>query len=240
MALETDVGISAFCTSAPGFTGVLKHRYSDFFVNEISSSGALCRLTDLTPPVEITAEPDQMAQRARLCDVLGEARVLELEALAEPAGESLAGQFQTVPLAKDQRKAVHEAVRSYFPSLDSTAAPPCPDAMPGYAGIAIFRRPTTGNKRQRDSNGGGGSSGLKFEPWPSHRPDFLAFTLHKRNTDTLAASAFWTATQPEARAVPPPPPPPQQSNPSAMLRASTLACFNTTVARTGAASLRRS
>ncbi|KAJ1555196.1 hypothetical protein HK405_003027, partial [Cladochytrium tenue] len=43
--LEEDVGITAFIdASLPSFTGIIKHRYSDFLVNEIDMEGRIMRL----------------------------------------------------------------------------------------------------------------------------------------------------------------------------------------------------
>lgn len=204
MSKEGDVGVSAFVTAAPGFSGLLKHRFSDFMVNEIASSGAVVRLTDVTVP---SSDPSPLgddharAARARLVDVVGEALVQDIEALAEPPADAGADSAGSAPparpthvktnlLQKDQRKVVHEAVRALFPALDTEASPPAPDAAPGLSGIVVLRRPTAGSKRQRDAAGGGGGGsggGMKFEPWPSRLPDYLSFTLHKRNIDTLAA-----------------------------------------------------
>ena len=53
---ETDVGISTYLNKneseipLSGFSCILKHRYSDFNVNEISLDGKVTYLTDLDPP----------------------------------------------------------------------------------------------------------------------------------------------------------------------------------------------
>ncbi|DBB03074.1 TPA: hypothetical protein ACH3X1_013389 [Trebouxia sp. C0004] len=41
---EGSVGINAWANSLPGFTGILKQRYSDFMVNEIDTSGTVVHL----------------------------------------------------------------------------------------------------------------------------------------------------------------------------------------------------
>jgi len=48
---ENQVGITEFTNpDAPGFTGILKSRFSDFHVNEIDSSGKVLELNDLSVP----------------------------------------------------------------------------------------------------------------------------------------------------------------------------------------------
>uniref|UniRef100_A0A8B9JHH0 Pseudouridylate synthase 7 homolog n=1 Tax=Astyanax mexicanus TaxID=7994 RepID=A0A8B9JHH0_ASTMX len=49
---EVDVGICKFVSEHNGFSGILKERYSDFVVNEISKEGKIVRLDDLSVPVE--------------------------------------------------------------------------------------------------------------------------------------------------------------------------------------------
>ena len=57
---EQDVGISKYLDNDPetqfGFSCILKHRYSDFNVNEIDEHGQVIRLSDLEPP-NIDAKP---------------------------------------------------------------------------------------------------------------------------------------------------------------------------------------
>lgn len=48
--LETEVGISQFVGTTPGFSGVIKARFSDFHVNEIDIDGNEVKLTDVTLP----------------------------------------------------------------------------------------------------------------------------------------------------------------------------------------------
>lgn len=50
---ETDVGITQFVGSSPGFTGVIKARFSDFQVNEIDQAGNVVRLTSTALPKPI-------------------------------------------------------------------------------------------------------------------------------------------------------------------------------------------
>jgi tRNA pseudouridine13 synthase len=52
---EAEAGISCFASSLSGFRGVLKHRYSDFIVNEVARNGTLVRLTSFDLPTEVLA-----------------------------------------------------------------------------------------------------------------------------------------------------------------------------------------
>ncbi|XP_054163748.1 pseudouridylate synthase 7 homolog [Oppia nitens] len=47
---ESDVGITEFIADYKPFDAIIKNRYEDFLVYEISKSGKIVRLTDVTPP----------------------------------------------------------------------------------------------------------------------------------------------------------------------------------------------
>ncbi|KAL0027136.1 hypothetical protein WJX79_009492 [Trebouxia sp. C0005] len=60
---EGSVGISAWANSLPGFTGILKQRYSDFMVNEIDTSGTVVHL-DGPPAAQVPPALQQTAATA--------------------------------------------------------------------------------------------------------------------------------------------------------------------------------
>ncbi|WEW54618.1 multisubstrate pseudouridine synthase 7 [Emydomyces testavorans] len=54
---EAEVGITEYvCPNLPGFSGILKKRYTDFLVNEILPSGQVLHLRDLEVPASFKAE----------------------------------------------------------------------------------------------------------------------------------------------------------------------------------------
>ena len=53
--LESDFGITEYVTAdSAGFSAILKHRFSDFVVHEISLNGEAVKLTDLSLPPDLT------------------------------------------------------------------------------------------------------------------------------------------------------------------------------------------
>ncbi|KAL6008070.1 hypothetical protein ACLOJK_033576 [Asimina triloba] len=50
---ESDLGILCYISKLPGFRGVLKHRYSDFIVNEVDCDGNVVHLTSFDLPPEV-------------------------------------------------------------------------------------------------------------------------------------------------------------------------------------------
>ena len=70
---ESDVHITEFMSSNPGFTAIIKHRFSDFLVNEVDISGQVVKLTNLQVP---TSPKDDSAKEVLKC--LVDMRVLLL------------------------------------------------------------------------------------------------------------------------------------------------------------------
>jgi hypothetical protein len=51
--MEKDVGITEYISAHEGFSGIIKQRFSDFHVNEITADGSIVKLTELAPPVDV-------------------------------------------------------------------------------------------------------------------------------------------------------------------------------------------
>lgn len=47
---EDQIGITEYVSPGPGFTGIIKHRISDFQVSEIDLDGNVAKLTDTKAP----------------------------------------------------------------------------------------------------------------------------------------------------------------------------------------------
>lgn len=74
---EPDVGITSYLTKNPGFSGVLKQRYTDFLVNEITQDGAVLHLTnseilksDTQTESVLEVKPDEKDDKLR--ELIGE------------------------------------------------------------------------------------------------------------------------------------------------------------------------
>lgn len=60
---EKNAGITVFASQATGFGGIVKQRYTDFLVNEISPSGTVFHLDELTgPAVKAVKKVEKEAQ----------------------------------------------------------------------------------------------------------------------------------------------------------------------------------
>ncbi|EDW93161.1 pseudouridylate synthase 7 homolog [Drosophila yakuba] len=119
--LENQVGITEFTNpEAPGFTGILKSRFSDFHVNEIDSNGKVLELSDLSvPKVAIVAVADKELDnwRQELEAVIGPEVWQDIAKLAEAKNDPTIEQkveIDVTTLDKDQRTQVHQLIKQLY------------------------------------------------------------------------------------------------------------------------------
>ncbi|XP_052283945.1 pseudouridylate synthase 7 homolog isoform X2 [Dreissena polymorpha] len=158
---ETDVGITEYISSLPGFNGVLKQRYSDFLVNEISLDGSVVHLTSTDLPCPLPEEP--------------KVELVDLETVSPEDAAKLAellkskNQKESVlieaPDDKNARTKVHSEIARAFPGLETVTV-------------------TKGDRRLIEvkimSN-----RGNLLRQWPKGRGDYCKFVLYKENKDTM-------------------------------------------------------
>jgi tRNA pseudouridine13 synthase len=175
---ECGVGIRAYMTAeTPGFSGILKDRYSDFVVHEVDLAGRVVRLTDTaTLPACHAAEEERARQAAvpqSLAELVGEdaARRFD-EFTARPA--ELQFTFDAVG-DRARRTAIHQAVRAMFPRGEFETS-----TDDGGHIVAV---------RGGQNAYASGNSARKPQhlQWPKDRPRYLSFALYKENTETSYA-----------------------------------------------------
>jgi hypothetical protein len=135
---EEDVGIAHYVNKdVAGFGGILKHRYSDFSVNEIDLKGNVVRMTsastevpkDKTEGAEKAMTPEDWPKYAELPEA-DRAAVSSLQwiRITEMAKKYLGGAKPTeaeqvtidvTEKEKSARKRIHDIVKKFFPHLAS-------------------------------------------------------------------------------------------------------------------------
>jgi len=195
---EQAVGIRSYVSSTPGFTAILKQRFSDFHVNEVSESdGAVAVLTSTGVP-EAIREDVLVAQMApdvpdstdkTLDEVLAEVRALSddaaaasLRALVEGEGERGEASLHGAWVGdKEKRTAMHQMLKSGGPlgALDSQTR----QGDGGESYIAVFKGQGRG-----DARGGGRAGGPRRWQWPGGKErKYLRFVMYKENIESNAA-----------------------------------------------------
>jgi tRNA pseudouridine13 synthase len=202
---EKKLGISEYLTTSVGFSGVVKARYSDFLVHEVGLDGSIARLTNLEVPASsskkqepsnVETQKDSPEQKERK-PYDWPALQSELDGMIKDSSkaETLMNMLQTYnrkeeceekfvampPLEKDERRSIHEWVRSSLPCARSDNADGCiriwhvkfENEMNNYKTFADPRK-----KKQKML-------------WPTDRPDFLQFVLYKGMFDGKKKSAYY-------------------------------------------------
>ncbi|XP_017074159.1 pseudouridylate synthase 7 homolog [Drosophila eugracilis] len=118
---ENEVGITEFTNpDAPGFTGILKSRFSDFHVNEIDRSGKVLELNDLSVPkvaIVAVAEKELENWRKELEAVIGPEVWQDIANLAEAKNDPKIEQkveIDVTTLDKEQRTQVHQLIKQLY------------------------------------------------------------------------------------------------------------------------------
>ena len=171
---ESDFGITEYVSKdSPGFSGILKHRYSDFVVHEIDQNGEVVKLTDTSMPSDDTtpdapgsfAEYEQLDEKHKeLISALSWIRLLQLaKKCAEGSAKEGIAEHGDVKIdvskkSKDDRKLFHNIIKTHFPHLDSKTENVGDDKK--------FIMVTAKKK-------------LPTNVWPRNRPKHLTFHLCK-------------------------------------------------------------
>ncbi|ORX91940.1 tRNA pseudouridine synthase D [Basidiobolus meristosporus CBS 931.73] len=179
---EHCVGITEFVNaSIPGFTGIIKHRYTDFLVNEIDEEGQVVHLTDFSLPKSTPLEPPKEEvpllsleeSVSNLTDLLGNAETpLEIQKLFESKGEEPQHVFIEAIDDKEKRTKIHQFFKNAFDRKLVT------EASDGrikvrYVAEGVDRRDRKFQRKRND--------------WNVAEGDFCRFVLHKENKDTMEA-----------------------------------------------------
>ncbi|GAB0099828.1 pseudouridylate synthase 7 homolog [Sergentomyia squamirostris] len=164
---EEDVGITEYVGTTPGFTGIIKFKFSDFQVNEIDSDGNVVKLTDLSVPHCSAKSPEISPEK--------ESEILSaetLEILQKIANDERAEdyEFDVNEMTKEQRTQIHEIIRERFgTSIMSTTV----TKGDNEKFINCSKKKNSGRDRNRWN-------------WPH---EYIYFAVFKTNLDTMRAAS---------------------------------------------------
>ncbi|KAI8555938.1 hypothetical protein RHMOL_Rhmol05G0214600 [Rhododendron molle] len=200
---EAEVGIFCYISQLPGFSGVLKQRYSDFIVNEVDLEGNVVHLTNLEAPSEIAEET-----KTKMSDQLNKSYDTELESFKSLTGDSDADCLKAFvnqissgvkdslsPIVlspssdKSHRTAVHKFFKEHFTFL-VTDTVDGPDSSSKCIRVWFNAGGNNGrgrNSRKRKDRGDKPYDNRGSDNWPDHLGKFLRFHLYKENKDTQEA-----------------------------------------------------
>ena len=201
--LENTVGITEFANvSCVGFTGIIKQRYSDFIVREVSKSNRVAILNDHTLDSArsyeekiFNAHHDNTADTIQgvdlyLADMKAAGVAFEDEDKLrsflqdaihsrEEKREPKSHEYQDPAfegLSKDARTVVHKGCKKYLPQTMVTD------------GFQVGGRPSIKISISTKAKGTKGDNNKRRrKEWPEGVPDNLKFVLIKENVDTMTA-----------------------------------------------------
>ena len=189
---EEDVGITEYMSPEnPGFKCVLKHRYSDFLVNEIGLDGKVVWIkeSDSLPQEKKEEEKKEELTEEKVEDIINnnfkdlmssEEEIKKFNTLiinyiykTFQINESIEIKYIE---EKDKRKKLHENIRQYFPFLDSETL----ENKELKEKKIIIRYMTKENQFKRR------------KVFPDKNKNILLFSLMKKNIDTIGALDYIT------------------------------------------------
>ncbi|KAK9240713.1 pseudouridine synthase [Lipomyces kononenkoae] len=181
---EADVGITQYLGQSATFSGVLKLRYTDFCVNEITTSGEVLHVQHV-PVIAPPLLPQSMEEETREegdfdIDEIVEQQIAEL--LGDECIESLreiaksGGSYETKKLdGKDDRAKVHQIIRAAYNSkINSKTTREC---------TLRFSKLTGNASRNRKGHGRRNKASKTLDPMVVNnmgsREAFIHFTVFK-------------------------------------------------------------
>ncbi|XP_020706969.2 pseudouridylate synthase 7 homolog [Athalia rosae] len=167
---EVDTGVTEFVGDHKGFSGIVKERYADFHVNEITLDGKIAKLTNQTIP----PEPVELENMEDLKKGIPSTVWEQLETLIETDSSVSSVEIDVTNMSKDERRAIHTLAKKIPNTISQTAER-------GETKVIVVAK---ANKRKL--------SGLEFRrdqrvDWSRRGGDYCHFLLHKVNLDTMDA-----------------------------------------------------
>lgn len=164
---EAEVGISEFISDQPGFTGVLKARYSDFHVSEVDQNGEIAVLTNTNIPKDEKTNINYDSIDQSPIEILPQNKWEEIKEMVK-TGSKEPVKFDVSNFNKEERTILHTKVKGIFGNKIDSNTVDEDDKR-----IVVFKKPTHGCKERY--------------VWPEGRGQYVHFILYKEALDTMTA-----------------------------------------------------
>ena len=187
---EEDVGITEYMSPEnPGFKCVLKHRYSDFLVNEIGLDGKVVWIKEATSAPqeekndklvkeELTEEKADEIIENNFKELISSEELNNFNKLIVNYLNKIYQINESIEInyieEKDKRKKLHEKIREFFPFLDSETI----ENKELKEKKIVIRYMTKENQFKRR------------KIFPEKNKNVLLFSLLKKNIDTIGALEY--------------------------------------------------
>ncbi|XP_065332420.1 pseudouridylate synthase 7 homolog isoform X1 [Cloeon dipterum] len=162
---EVDVGVTEYVSDCPGFSGIIKQRFSDFLVNEIDLDDQEIHLTDTNPTIlDEPFDQSDFVSNDDFTDVISKDDWEALKTLADTKSGSVDIDVSTK--SKDERRQIHESIKKVYKNELTANTKDMGDKKFITVIFKTDTRRTYYNNKNR----------------------YVHFTLYKENTDTMEAA----------------------------------------------------
>ena len=117
---ESDLGITEYFLKGEGFSAILKQRFSDFHVHEISMDGTVVHLTDQSIPEYLETTTTTEEQKAELLTLLTTDQWNSLEDMMKSEDPKTV-EIDVTDKNKEERQDIHKALRIKFEGITSNS-----------------------------------------------------------------------------------------------------------------------
>ncbi|GAB1867119.1 Pseudouridylate synthase 7-like protein [Camponotus japonicus] len=163
---ECDLGITEYISKHPGFSAIIKERYTDFHVNEIDLDGQVAKLTHQNIP----SDSNDNVNIEDLKTMISSAIWDQLQVLKENPSSTI--QIDVTNIDKTERRIIHTIAQNLADVISQTTV------EDDKKFITIIPKNTkTDHKVRKDSR----------INWKNRDGDYCHFLLHKVNMDTIDA-----------------------------------------------------
>ncbi|XP_076620434.1 pseudouridine synthase 7 isoform X1 [Colletes latitarsis] len=163
---ECNVGITEFIGDK-GFFGIIKERYTDFHVNEISFDEQIAKLTNQNIPTDV----EENESLEDLKEIVSDTIWNQLQTLKDPGSSSI--EIDATNLDKDQRRAIHTIAKKITNVISQTINKENKKIM-----MILPNNKDNITHNLREDN---------RVDWKKRGGEYCYFVLHKVNMDTMDA-----------------------------------------------------
>ncbi|XP_029677051.1 pseudouridylate synthase 7 homolog [Formica exsecta] len=164
---ECDLGITEYISKHPGFSAIIKERYTDFHVNEIDLDGQVAKLTHQ----DIPSNSDNNVNIEDLRTMVSSAIWDQLQALKENPSSI---QIDVTNVEKTERRIIHTIAKNLANVISQTTDK---DDKKFITIIPYTKNSKNDHKIRKDNR----------VDWKKRDGDYCHFLLHKVNMDTIDA-----------------------------------------------------
>ncbi|KAK0085544.1 hypothetical protein PV325_004948 [Microctonus aethiopoides] len=169
---EVDIGVTEFIGNHEHFSGIVKERFGDFHVHEITLDNVVAKLTTQ----DIPSDPERVIDLKILEDDIVSKLTESIKTLNDPDSEVNSIDFEVTDMSKEQRRVAHQLVKQNT-SIQSQTIEKDDKKFMSLTKHNSSKTNKYGQRYRHDTN----------VDWSQREGLYCHFLLHKVNLDTMDA-----------------------------------------------------